>query len=301
MPDSIIGQWVVLLGLGLLVSAVDADIASAKDLSGTVTLNLTVSSTTRAGDSLNVRTRQKMARRAAPRIEKRLRSAGFKHLNAESRGNGDIFVEVGTSLSRMTILGFIIPEGRFEVRPIRSAGALWQRNSSRFPDGAELRQPTGSLSRSDAYVWAPRRSDVETVASELDLGIGLIRPYPDGDGWRTLVLGEPVLSTTDVEGADIRPGHLGEPFVSVSLKGAAGQRLESKRQDEQTRWAILLDGEVVSILDRQPSAFGVLNLSPPNHLGASEAQRRWARQVAARISTPMPVRLVPIDTPSDDT
>jgi hypothetical protein len=295
MPDSNAVQWALFLGFGLLVSAIVPSAAAATDLSGTVTLNLTVASTTRAGDSLNVRTRRKMAKRAVPRIEKRLRAAGFKHLNAETRGNGNLYVEVGTKLSPMTIMGFIVPEGRFEVRPIRSVGALWQQNSTRLPDGAELRQPEGSMARSDAYVWAPKRSDIKTVAGTLDLGVGLIRPYPEGDGWRTLVLGDPVLANSDVQGAGIRPGHLGEPFVSVSLKGSAADRLRSGESGPDTRWAVLLDGEVVTVLDREPTSSGVLNLSPPDHLDATAAQRRWARQVAARISTPMPVRLVSTD------
>lgn len=300
MADSNAVKWVMVAAVALLASTLDPTPASARDLSGTVTLNVTVASTTRSGEPLSMRARQKMAKRAAPRIEKRLRAAGFKHVSAESRKGGDLFVEVGTSLSRMTILGFIIPEGRFEVRPIRSAGSLWQRHSSRLPDGVELRQPEGSMSRSDAYVWAPNRSDLERVARELDLGIGLIRPYPEGDGWRTLVLGSPVLSTAHVQDAEIRPGHLGEPFVSVSLKGSAGQRLASSKQGQQTRWAVLLDGEVVTVLERQPSTFGVLNLSPPTHLGARSAQRLWARQVAARVSTPMPIELVPIEDFNDD-
>jgi hypothetical protein len=103
-----------------------------------------------------------------------------------------------------------------------------------------------------------------------------------------------------VQDAEIRPGHLGEPFVSVSLKGSAGQRLASDEQGQQTRWAVLLDGEVVTVLERQPSTFGVLNLSPPGHLGARSAQRLWARQVAARVSTPMPIELVPIEDFNDD-
>ena len=293
--------WPLLVACAVVAGAVSASSpVSAERAEGVVQVSLEVAETGREGQPLGRKTRAEIADRAVPRLKARLRAARIKHVVVQARDAGSIFVEAGGGLSRQALLGLLVPPGAFQLRRVVKSGRDWQTYSPGAPEGVELRQPSGSMKPEEAFVWSERRSRIEEVARKAQLEGVTVFAYPHSGGWRTLSLSDPILETDAIGGAEIRPGTTGEPFVSASLAKRPDTQLHLQARHRGTRWAVVLDGEVVAMLEHTPGATGDLNIPAPDHLSGQQAQMQWARQVAARLAAPMPPRLVPLGNKSDE-
>lgn len=238
-------------------------------------------------------------------VRKRLKAAGIKDFSVTTPKAHEILVRVRGNASRAVLAGIVVPSGRLELRSVEEAGARWVRAAAHLPDGVELRQKEGSLDAAQAYLWSADAELLRAALASLEAnplhksvlidGARKIELYPAHGGWRTLVLSAPIATQQDVASAAIHQGKTGEPYVQLLFQKDLSDALESDRtlSMNANSWAVLLDGEVVSVLSSRAHNLGAsLNIKPPEPLRTRQARQGWAQQVAGRLAAYIPVRLV---------
>lgn len=247
-----------------------------------------------------------MTQLTARRIRTRLKAAGIKDFSVTSAQSRSILVRVRGNTSRQVVAGIVVPRGRMELRPIEPAGTRWVRALADLPVGVELRQKQGSFDANQAYLWSADAEKLHSVLRFLEnnpsrniisAGSGLkFTVFPDtGGGWRTLTLSAPIATHDDVASASIRQGKTGESYVQLLFENDLSDALlpNGALTDDAALWAVLLDGEVVSVLGSRAHHLGSsLNITAPEQLGTRDARQAWAQQVAGRLAAYIPVPLI---------
>ena len=250
----------------------------------------------KSGDSGYERARlEEITKVAAKRVRDRLQAAQIKQFSVETRDDdpGAVLVTAYGGVSHALLAGIVAPQGRFELRPAEPVGRLWMKRSSNLPEGVEVRQEKGRLSAGRAFLWSKSRSTLAKAVAEVEFQGMQIELFPHDGGWRTLALGKPVATHSDVAKARIRHGKTGDVYVRLrfSRDVSADHLPESSRRT----WAVVLDGEVVAAFQRLDSSFGrALSLTAPDHLATEKRRRIWAQQVAGRLAAYMSVPLVEV-------
>lgn len=238
-------------------------------------------------------------------IRTRLKAAGVRDFSVTSTKSRTILVRVRGNIEREVIAGIVVPSGRLELRPVQPAGANWVRALADLPAGVELRQEKESLDAAHAYLWS---ADAETLRAALAVlektSVKNVNPidgalkfnlYPADGGWRALALSAPIATHQDVASASISQGKTGEPFVQVIFQNNLSDaiRTNSTLSEDATSWAVLLDGEVVSLLNSRGHNLGSsLSIKAPAQLRTRQARQAWAKQVAGRLAAYIPVPLI---------
>lgn len=242
-------------------------------------------------------------------VRKRLKAAGIKDFSVKSSKSFIIQVRVRGSMTRSLIAGIVVPRGRFELRPVEPSGSRWVRALAHLPPGVELRQKEGSIDASEAYLWSANANTLRTAIHFLQTNpLKGIRPaqgalkfavYPDDrGGWRTLTLSEPIATHKDIASAAIDQGHSGESYVRLLFHNQLSDALDANGalSGDANLWAVLLDGEVVSVLSGRAHNLGnSLSIMAPDQLRTPQARQSWARQVAGRLAAYIPVPVIEDD------
>ncbi len=267
--------------------------AAAADEPGEATVRLMVAETAKDKSHDAKLERDKlshMIEMAAKRLRRRLATAHIKQYTVETEKPNTIRVHAYGGVTHALLAGIVVPQGRFELRPAVALGDQWTRASGKLPKGVEIRQEAGSMAVEDAYLWSHSRHSLEKAVAATGITGFDVKYYPAAGGWRTLALGKPVATQDDVARARIRRGNTGETYVRVSFHHKVTSRLPHQAQ---RRWAVVLDGEVVSTMRRMGEDFGAaLSVTAPRYLTSESARVTWAQQVAGRLSAYMSVPLV---------
>jgi|GEM_PF-6108029 len=242
---------------------------------------------------------------SARRIRERLKAAEIKDFSVTSSNSGAILVRVRGHVAREVITGIVVPRGRLELRPVEPAGVYWVRASAALPAGIKVRQEPGSLDANHAYLWSADEQTLRDALQVLESSAGQneVAPgaplkfavYPDDAGWRSLALSPPIATHQDVASASMRQGKTGEPFVQLLFQKDLGDALQANAalSAHANSWAVLLDGEVVSLLSSGAQNLGnSLNIKAPAPLRTRSARHAWAQQVAGRLAAYIPVPLI---------
>lgn len=258
-----------------------------------------------SADRFAAQKRAALTQLTARHIRTRLKAAEIKDFSVTRSGLSTILVRVRGHVAREVITGIVVPRGQLELRPVQPAGAYWLRASAALPAGVQLRQEQGSLDADQAYLWS---ADAQTLRDALQVleasaGPGIAAPggalkfaiYPDDAGWRSLALSSPIATHRDVASASIRQGKTGEPFVQLLFQNDLGHAFQANTavSADASSWAVLLDGEVVSLLSSRAQNLGnSLNIKAPAPLRTRSARQAWAQQVAGRLAAHIPVALI---------
>lgn len=238
------------------------------------------------------RTRKKIAEKAVSRIRKRLDVIGVKNHEVEVDGDLNIRVRTGGSFDAATIESVVVPSGRLEIRPVLVDADSWLSPMPRLSDDIEFRPETESVRVDSFFLYAPSARSLRRVIDESGVEEGTVELYPHEDGWRTLRLGEAMVTEDDVEEIRLERSFAGAPRVTAVFDDGATRALRGAFDGDSGRVAVILDGEVVSLQRVSPSNTSELfGLDPPEHLRSMDAQRRWSTLVAGRLAAPIPVQL----------
>jgi hypothetical protein len=268
------------------------------------------------GDELKSEMTRQVTKLAADRLRDRLKAAEIKRFSVTSDEPRTIVVRARGGVSRELLAGIVAPAGRFELRPVLSVGEGWVKAMRELPGGVKLRQEEGSVDPDDAYLWSADRAKLHATATRaaqryleresLDENAIEVATYPAAGGWRTLALGSAVATQADVAHAAIRQGKTGETYVRLLFKrelsghGLSNAGAEHSILGASRTWAIVLDGEVVSVMDRAANSLGnSLSVMAPEHLRTRDARRIWAQQVAGRLAAYMPITLMEVRAAPD--
>ncbi|MEM1347409.1 MAG: hypothetical protein AAGI01_02565 [Myxococcota bacterium] len=239
-------------------------------------------------------TKEKIAELAVARIQRRLRAAEIKQADVRIGRQGSIDITVHGAPSRPWVEGLVLSPGRMEVRPSLDEGVVWIDVLDRAqPDGVELRQERAGDFLS-SYAWSTQRDPLDALLKLAPPSGALyaVGPDPRG-GWRTWSLGAPVVREHEIAAARVQTTSTGSSYVAVQLKPGAAGALRGAGKPE--RYGVLIDGEFIASLPRpQGSSRSSFVLDCPASLGGQQARRDCARQVAGRLSAPIPVLLAPL-------
>lgn len=272
-----------------------ASSAGAVESEEVVELRIDVPSAESDNPDVRRASRKKIAERVVDRVRKRLNAAQVKFTNVHIVDGGTVVVEADPDFDRQLLEALIFPPGEFALRPVIPSGRRWTDLTGEMPAGVELRAGDDPLDSNSAYAWSRSRQTLKSFVDEVSIPEGEVAVYPSEGGWRTVTLGESIVTDAEVSETKIRHVETGSPFVSVSLSsggdigssdGASGGR--------DWRLAAAVDGEVVALLKPNALAGQTLSISAPDHLSGAKASMRWARQVAGRLAATMPVALVPM-------
>lgn len=239
---------------------------------------------------------REMTRMTAGRIEKRLEAAQFKHFEVVAERPRKIKIDVMGGVERDLVGGVVIPPGRLELRPVEAVGDLWLQHLPSLPTDVQMRQKSGSLYSHDAYLWSESRSRLAAALDSVEMDGVDLAPYPDREqgGWKSLALGPPLVTHSDVSDATVRRSKTGRPHVRVNFRRNVAIPDGASRAVDT--WAVLVDGEVVTTFKHGDKSFGEsVTLPAPAHLSRGEASRKWAQQVAGRLAAYLPVTLMEYD------
>lgn len=240
--------------------------------------------------------REELAKQIAERIRARFEAAQVKYARVDIE-DGIITVKVGGDVTSRLAAGIAFPRGDAQLRPVVEVGGQWQERLADVPEAVELRQGDRLLDRDDAYLWSPERAPLQSFVEDVSLPGAEAFVYVGGDGWRTMALGPPALTTSDIRESRIEFVQNGRPYVALELTQTGRQDLERRSETGDRRWALVIDGEIVTVLQHLKFTEGALLVSTPKHLSSDDASLRWARQVAGRLAAPIPVPLAEL---SDD-
>ncbi len=240
--------------------------------------------------------RDELAKRIAERIRARFEAAEVKYARVHIE-DGILTVKVGGDVTSRLAAGIAFPPGEAELRPVVHVGGQWQEQLTDVPETVDLRQGDQLLDRNDAYLWSPERALLQSFVDDVSLSGAEAFVYVGEDGWRTMSLGPPALTTSDLRESRIEFVQNGRPYVALKLTQTGRQELERRSEADHRRWALVVDGEIVTVLKHLKFTEGALLVSTPKHLSSDDASLRWARQVAGRLMAPIPVPLAEL---SDD-
>jgi preprotein translocase subunit SecD len=283
------------IAAGLLVGF--ATSAGAVESEEVVELRIDVPSADSDNPDVRRQSRKKIAERVIERIRERLNAAQVKYTNVHIVDGGTVVVESDPDFDRQLLEALIFPPGNFALRPVVPSGRRWTDLTAEMPAGVELRAGDDPLDSDSAYAWSRSRRTLQSFVDEVSMPEGEVAVYPAEGGWRTVTLGEAIVTDANVSETEIRRVQTGSPFVSVSLSsgGDIGPS-DGPAERRDRRLAVVLDGEVVALLKENALAGQTLSISAPDHMSGANATMRWARQVAGRLAATMPVSLVPMQT-----
>jgi hypothetical protein len=259
------------------LSAVDPQAAKEAD-------GLSAKEATKAAEARHLK-RAAIAKETASRLQERLDAAGFRHATAQAVGGvGEVLVVVyDREATRGWVERVVFGEGELALRPVLAYGELWGSLEGGLPEGLEVRGEGAQ-----AYVYGLDAGAMVELAGRLALADASVHVAPSGPGWKLVALGESVASHRDVSGVKLGRGRLGGAYVTMRLSGAASARWSG---GEAREWAVVLDGEVVTLSPR-PSAERsreLLVMCPK----AAHSDRECASQIAGRAAAHIPVVLMP--------
>lgn len=265
----------------------------AKEPAGVTKMTVSVPAPDEVDGAVAVKTRQELGEKVLGRVEKRLEAAGVDFVSVEHTSAGVLDIRVDGDVSRQLLSGIVLPSGELEIRRVRQVGDLWVDRASDIPEGVRIRQADGSLEGENAYLWSRERRPLASFLEEVEVPRIDVLPFAASDGWRSVALGETLVTNDQVESASIDRHQTGAPFVSIVLNGEGKRKTEAMLGRRDVELAMVVDGEVVALLDRGALAKGRINVSAPSHLAGGDVSSDWARQVAGRVVAPIPVTLVP--------
>jgi preprotein translocase subunit SecD len=265
--------------------------------SGTMSMQVDVPAPEGTEGGVREKTRDELSRRVSERLRDRMDAAGVKFATVERLDDGTLKVTVNADVGRKQLEGLVVPAGDFGLSPIQKVGDRWASKSGQIPDGIELRQNGESMDPRDAFLWSSSRSALASFVDEVDLPGSRVFTFAHDGGWRTVTVGEPVVTHKQLATSRIRSVRTGAPYVSLELSTDGQRRFRSHRAGAATegKFAAILDGEIVAMVDRTALTEGTLNLTAPDQIEGSTALANWARQVAGRLAAPIPVAVVPMD------
>lgn len=242
---------------------------------------------------IRVRRHREMAQMAAERVEKRLATIGVGDYRVRVLPSNDLEVQVFGRHRAETIKSAVIPPGQMDIRPVLVDDTPWMDLEELLPDDIELRAEPGSFQTDRLYLYSPNASSLHSFLGRVSLGAKEIYIFPHRDGWRTLALGESLATERAVEGVSMHRTPSAIPFVRVQLNEEAVDEIRTgARREDARHLAILLDGEIVSLVRFGERHFSSeLTLEVPEYLRTSDARSGWAMQVAGRLAAPIPIIL----------
>lgn len=267
-------------------------VAAAGEAEGVIEMFVEVPAPDQLRSGLQDKTREEIAKRVASRMRARLDAARVKFSTVRRVDASRLQVDAEADLGRDLLRGIVLAPGDFAVRPVRNIGIRWQEEAGDIPASIELRQEGKAIEPHQAYLWSAERGPIESFLEGKSFEDVDVFVYSTGDGWRTLAVGEPILTEEGVEDAEIRHVSTGAPFVSAELTSAGAGSFEKGVEHLEGELAVILDEEIVGRLEPSAVSGGRLNLTPPEQLRGKEAQTKWARQVAGRLAAAIPVELV---------
>ncbi len=224
-----------------------------------------------------------ITRLTAQTIEKRLTAAGVKKFQVDSKPHGVILVNAHSTMERDALSALITSRGQFEIRPVLQSGNDWQSISSALPTGIELHQDIESLDAQNAYLWSANHNTLNAFLSQISSPGSMFTVYPSDGGWRSLTLGEPLTTQSNLAQARTKTTPSGVPFISLEFHQPF---VRSENQD----MALVLDGEVISTISaKHERAISRLELPSPPYLQNREAQTAWGTQVSGRLAAYLPL------------
>ena len=265
--------------------------------SGTISMRVDVPAPQGTEGGVQEKARDEVGRRVTKRLRDRMDAAGVKFSTVERLEDGTLKITVNADLGRPLLEGIVVPAGDFALSPILKVGDRWASKSGEMPDGIELRQREESMDPRDAFLWSSSRSALEAFIEAVELPGSRVLTFAHAGGWRTVTLGEPVVTHEQLATSRIRSVRTGAPYVSLELSSDGQRRFRSHRAGAATEgsFAAVLDGEVVAMVDRTALTEGTLNLTAPDQIDGTTALANWARQVAGRLAAPIPVAVIPMD------
>jgi hypothetical protein len=235
-----------------------------------------------------------IAQEASRRLRLRLDAAGVKHVEITINPNAHILLTLFTRQDRRWIEGLVLAPGELAVRPIVRAGERWATLSAQMGDELELRQEEGSMDPRDAYIWSADQRALSAFLKDHALPDTHSIVLPAAGGWRSLTLGQPIITHHDIRRVSVEQDSVGAAWARIALLPAVAQRWGAAA-DDTPGWAVLLDGELIDQLrDAPPEGLRAeLRLRCPSSIGAPPAQRACVGQIAGRLASPIPVMLTP--------
>ena len=173
-----------------------------------------------------------------------------------------------------------------ELRPDIDQTFVWSGLGGILPNTIELRETSHGT-----IAWSAEREPLSKFAAKLALAQGelFIVPSKEG-GWRTLLLGKPVLTHRELADAKRSQSTIGLPFFQLTF-GSSGTASWSAIP-RSTPMALVLDGEVITtFLTPNTRSQAQLSLQcsdiwvPPNKQG------ECAEVVVGRLAAPIPMRV----------
>ena len=274
--------------------------AGGDEVSLTLTIPPEKVDSEQAEEAFSADTLEEITSEAADRIRKRMRAAEIKHWDVVTSGRNRIRINVYSRYSRARLASILVPSGEMAIRPVLSVGGEWTERISKVPEGVELRQPEESMRADAAFLWSRSRRALRKVVQDVPLPGVDVEVYPYKGGWRTVALGTPVATHKSVRSASIERGGGGEAYIRLQLDATAAPE-RTNRHSVGSRWALVLDGEVVRVWQEASDTLDTaINLRPPRHLGSKESKLIWSQQVAGRLAAYIPVPLVEVEDVDQD-
>jgi hypothetical protein len=288
-----LGALLVLLLLALAIPA------SAEDAARRVVLTLLVNDTTKKDDAESIEAarlrKQRIAEEAVRRLRTRFEAAGIKHADVLITEALHIQLALITREDRRWIEGLVLAPGELAVRPVLRVGDEWAAAGSHIPDVMELRQEEGSMDPRAGYIWSPSSAPLRAFVKAHAPKHGATMIVPEGAGWRTLTLGDPVISHHDIRRVSVEQDSMGGSWARITLAPSVQTRWDEADPTATSGWAVVLDGEVIERVTHAPpeSLRAELRLRCPATSAALSAQRACVGQIAGRLASPIPISLTP--------
>lgn len=230
--------------------------------------------------------RQKMAELAATRLERRLKVAQVNDAVVKRLASGDLTVAFKARQPEEWYRGLLLSPGTVEIRPVLADGFNWMQLAAELPPAVELR----GLNPQPDYIWSADRTTLESVVRRTAAPAMVFSVGPAEVGWRSYALGTAnVLKGEELRDARVSRSGAGNSYVSLGVATTVADRLAAAELSEVKEWAVVLDGEVVSLVSKDALLTGKLELTAPVRLTNREDSAAWARQVAGRMAAPIPV------------
>lgn len=259
--------------------------------SGTIKMRIDIPGPGELGPELQESTSKAIADRVVNRLNDRVDAAELKFSMVDRVGPSTVEVGLEADVGRGLLRGLALAPGRMQLRVIRHIGVRWQRQSSKLPEGVEIRQGE-ELEKERAYLWSSDRETLRSYVNQISFDDVDVEMYATASGWRTYALGETVATHDSVVGTDIGHVETGAPYVSVDLDGPAQRSFQKASRQLGGPFAMVLDREIVGLVDDSAMTDGVLHVGAPESVRGDRALLNWARQVAGRLAAPIPVKIV---------
>lgn len=233
---------------------------------------------------------QQIGKILVERLKRRLEAAGVKDVRLSTTAGATITVTVYGDYTKDWLYGVIVPVGRFGLHPIGSVGTMWQELEGELPKTIMLREQSAAQG-DEPYLWSKDRAALEAFIKRVALPKITIAVAPDQGGWRTVALGPALLNESLIKEVTLKKTSQGTPFGLLLLH----ERAKSiwKDRDEDERFALVLDGEVLSVI-RKPAVSTQAQLQVMCATFAEpKAQERCVSQIVGRLAAPLPTPLVP--------